>query len=222
MTTQYIMTEEDRAKFERGAEKLKYMQRGQAFDDFWVPIGEGLLAVRRTVMHALRLTKARGGYYKEAFGQMCIRTPYADMDKSERSHLLYCMEHLATIIEMRAIWTPTDRARINHPHSMAKKLKEFLNRAPTEPLPRRNVSPMAIQREKIERLERTNLDLAEKVAALEAVDGSRFDLDRSNADEIATVIVSHLSTRSTGKKKAKLIADKILEKLNQRPSTPAG
>ena len=77
MTTQYIMTEEDRAKFERGAEKLKYMQRGQAFDDFWVPIGEGLLAVRRTVMHALRLTKARVGRNPNQPGSSFVIPPRA-------------------------------------------------------------------------------------------------------------------------------------------------
>jgi hypothetical protein len=48
------MTDDDRAKFERGAELLKYMQAGKAFDDYWVPIGEGLLAVRRTVVNMLR------------------------------------------------------------------------------------------------------------------------------------------------------------------------
>ena len=59
------MTADDRAKFERGADLLKHVQAGKLFDDYWVPIGDGLLAVRRTVMAALHLKKARGGYYNQ-------------------------------------------------------------------------------------------------------------------------------------------------------------
>ena len=142
------------------------MQAGKAFDDYWVPIGDGLLAVRRTVMAALRLSKARGGYYNEAFGKLCAKTPYAEMHKVERSNLLYCMEHLPDL-EMRVGWTPTERAKINHPTSMAQRLREFLNRAPTE-APRRNASPMALLKDKNEQLQRANLDLSERLASAEA------------------------------------------------------
>jgi hypothetical protein len=188
---QQTMTSDDRAKFERGCELLLYMQAGKAFDDYWVPIGEGLLAVRRTVMTALRLSKARGGYYNEAFGKLCTKTPYADMHKVERSNLLYCMEHLSDILEMRVGWTPTERAKINHPTSMAQRLREFLNRAPTE-APRRNASPMALLKDKNEQLQRANLDLSERLASAEARDagGSLFDLAHDNVDDIARVIVS--------------------------------
>jgi hypothetical protein len=126
---QQTMTSDDRAKFERGCKLLEHMQAGKAFDDYWVPIGDGLLAVRRTVMTMLRLTKARGGHYNDAFGKLCAKTPYSDMHKVERSNLLYCMEHLPDILEMRVGWTPTERAKINHPTSMAQRLREFLNRA---------------------------------------------------------------------------------------------
>jgi hypothetical protein len=143
---QYQMTDDDRAKFERGAEMLKRAHAGEMFDTYWVPIGDGLLAIRRTVMNALHLKKAsRSGYYNAAFGKLCAKTPYAEMHKVERSNLLYCMEHLSDITEMRAGWTPSERAKINHPISMAKRLKEFLNRAPTDPSPRRNVSPMVAE-----------------------------------------------------------------------------
>jgi len=227
MTTQNLqetMTADDRAKFERGAELLKYMQAGKAFDDFWVPIGDGLLAVRRTVVAVLHLKHARGGYYNAAFGKMVGKTPYADMKKTERSNLLYCMEHLSDIMEMRAGWTPTERANVNHPDSMSKRLREFLNRAPVEQAPRRNVSPMALLREKKEQLERANLDQAEEIAALKARegDGSLFDLHQDTAEEIATSIVGELSKRTTGRAKAKAIAEAVLEKLKQRPSRAAG
>ena len=197
MTTQNLqqtMTDDDRAKFERGAKLLEYMQAGKGFDDYWVPIGEGLLAVRRTVMNMLRLKTARGGHYNDAFGRLCARTPYAEMHKVERSNLLYCVEHLADIIEMRAGWTPSERAKINHPTSMAQRLREFLNRAPGE-APRRNVSPMALLKDRNEQLTRTNLDLAERVATLEASEdgGSLFDLRQTPPDQIATVIVANVS-----------------------------
>ena len=122
---QQQMTDDDRAKFERGADLLKHVQAGKLFDDYWVPIGDGLLAVRRTVMAALHLKKARGGYYNDAFGRVCAQTPYANMPKVERSNLLYAMEHLADIVEMRAGWTPSERASVNHPTSMAKRLREL-------------------------------------------------------------------------------------------------
>jgi hypothetical protein len=118
------MSESDRAKFERGAECLKRLQEGRAFDD-WVVIGEGLLAVRDTVMKVLRLKKPRGGYYNDAFGKICKQTAYADMPKDERSNLLYCMDNLATIEKMRADWTPSERANVCHPDSMRKRLRAF-------------------------------------------------------------------------------------------------
>src|SRR4051812_34019729 len=76
MTTSIIMTDEDRAKFNRGCEKLKHLQAGGGFDDYWVPIGQGLLAIRHSVMTALRLSKPKGVYYNAAFGRMCAGTPY--------------------------------------------------------------------------------------------------------------------------------------------------
>ena len=113
------------------------------------------------------------------------------MHKVERSNLLYCMEHLPDILEMRVGWTPTERAKINHPTSMAQRLREFLNRAPAE-APRRNVSPMALLKDKNEQLQRANLDLSERLASAEAREagGSLFDLARDNVDDIARVIVS--------------------------------
>jgi hypothetical protein len=213
---QQTMTSDDRAKFERGCELLLYMQAGKAFDDYWVPIGDGLLAVRRTVMTALSLSKARGGYYNEAFGKLCAKTPYADMHKVERSNLLYCMEHLPDILEMRAGWTPTERAKINHPTSMAQKLREFLNRAPTE-APRRNASPMALLKDKNEQLQRTNLDLAERLASAEARDtaGSLFDLARDNVDDIARVIVS-----TVGVNKARSLHHSLGQAIASTPKPP--
>jgi hypothetical protein len=191
------MTPEDRVKFERGAELLGRLQEGRGFDDFWVPIGEGVLAVRRTVMEALRLRKVRGsgsGYYRDAFNRMVDKTPYARLKKTEVSNLLFCMEHLADIVEMRAGWTPTERTKVIHPDSMAKRLRDFLNRAPGE-VPRRNASPMALLKDRNEQLTRTNLDLAERVAALEASEdgGSLFDLARDRAEDIAKVIVASVS-----------------------------
>lgn len=198
MTTQNLqqtMTADDRVKFERGCELLKYMQAGKAFDEYWVPIGDGLLAVRRTVMAVLHLKNARGGYYNDAFGKMCAKTPYAEMHKVERSNLLYCMEHLADIVEMRAGWTPSERAKVNHPTSMAQRLREFLHRAPVDPPAKRNVSPMALLKDKNEQLMRSNLDQAERIAALEARegDGSLFDLARDDPADIARAIVGNVS-----------------------------
>jgi len=219
MTTaslQQQMTDEDRALFERGASMLKRLQAGEGFDEHWVPVGQGLLAVRRTVMAALHLKKARGGYYNDAFGKMVARTPYADMHKVERSNLLYCMEHLPDILEMRAGWTPTERAKINHPTSMAQRLREFLNRAPTE-APRRNYSRTADLKDKLDRAERAKLDLEERVASMErsADSGSLFDLKRDSAEDIAGVIVGTVPSK----------AQKIHEALGRaltRQKRPAG
>ena len=224
MTThlQQSMTVDDRAKFERGAALLKELQDGKPFETHWVPLGEGLLAIRRTVMTALSLKKARGGHYNEAFGKLCSKTSYADLHKVSRSNLLYCMEHLADIVEMRAGWTPADRIKINHPDSLAKRLREFINRAPEDKERRTNASPMALLREKNEKLILTNLDLAEKVAHLETMDGSLFDLVQSSAEEIAVAIVGQLSTRKNGRDKAKKIAEGILAKIKEKPLMPAG
>jgi hypothetical protein len=189
------MTDDDRAKFQRGADLLKEVQSGKLFDDYWVPIGEGLVAVRRTVMTALRLKKASGGYYNHAFGRLCHETAYADLQKVERANLLYCMEHSVDITEMRVGWTLSERASINHPTTMAKRLRDFLKRPigeePTEP--RRNTSPMRLLKHKNEELTRANLDLAERLAATEQRDGSLFDLSLDTPEDIAQVIIGNVS-----------------------------
>jgi len=227
MSEPIIMTDDDRAKFDRGCEMLKHLQAGKGFDDHWVPVGEGLLAVRRTVMAALSLRRVRGsgsGFYNDAFGRICARTPYAEMKKVDRSNLLYCMENLPSILEMRANWTPSERAKVNHPTTMRNRLKEFLNRAPTDQAPRRNASPMALLKDRNEQLTRTTLDQAERIASLEreSGSGSLFDLHQSSAEEIATAIVGELGTRRGGPSKAKAIAEAVLAKLAQRPSRAAG
>ncbi len=225
MTTQNLqqsMTADDRVKFERGCELLKYMQAGKAFDEYWVPIGDGLLAVRRTVMEALRLKKARGGYYNDAFGKMCAKTPYAEMHKVERSNMLYCMEHLPDVLEMRVGWTPTERANVNHPTSMAKRLREFLNRAPVDKV-RRNASPMALLKDRNEQLSRANLDQAERIAALEADTngGSLFDLKRDSADDIVQAIAGNIGVIvSLGKVEA--IGKGLLDEVKRKRQQPAG
>ena len=116
------MSDGDRAKFEAGAERLKELQEGRAFDD-WLVIGEGLMAARSTVMRVLRIKKPRGGYYNDAFGKLCKQTAYADMANDERSNLLYCMDNLAAIDKMRVDWTPAKRANVCHPDSMRKQLR---------------------------------------------------------------------------------------------------
>ena len=56
------MSEEDRAKFERGKELLGQVQAGKLFDSWWVPIGAGLIAVRRAVLKRLHLKSERSGH----------------------------------------------------------------------------------------------------------------------------------------------------------------
>ena len=226
MTTeslQQTMTDDDRAKFERGAEMLKHLQAGRGFDEHWVPVGEGLLAVRRTVMAALSLKKVHGsgsGYYRDAFSKMIAKTPYAEMHKVESSNLLYCMEHLADILEMRVSWTTSERAKINHPTSMAQRLRAFLNRVPDEK-PRRNVSPVALLKDKNQRLARDNIELQERVASLENDSGSLFDLKLSPPAEIAKVIVANVSAYKA-REIHKYLGDAIKAAPRAKALLPAG
>ena len=67
---------EDKAVFDRGMELLKEvpgkMSMTTGFD------GEGLLAVRKTVLRVLHLTEAIGGPYNQSFGRAIAGTPYAE------------------------------------------------------------------------------------------------------------------------------------------------
>ena len=109
--------------------------------------------------------------------------------------MLYCTEHLADIVEMRAAWTPSKRALVNHPTTMAKRLRDFLKRPIGElpTVPRRNASPMTLLKHKNEELTRANLDLAERLAAAEQHDGSLFDLSRDTPEDIVQVIIGNVS-----------------------------
>ena len=211
---QQQMTDEDRAKFDRGAKLLEELQRGKHFDDYWVPIGEGVLAVRRTVMTVLRLKKPAGGYYNNAFGLLVARTPYSHMHKVTRSNLLFCMDHLATVMEMRVGWEPMERVKVAHPDTMAKRLREYIkqrdNPEAAETV-RRNVSPMGLLREKYEDALHDNAALTAKLKAIEQRDGSLFDLKRDEAEDIAQAIVANV-TEYKANKIHKLLGEAIKRK----------
>ena len=117
----------------------------------------------------------------------CAKTPYADMHKVERSNLLYCMEHLADIVEMRAGWTPSERAKRQPPDQHGEAAAGVPQPRPGRG-PRRNVSPMALLKDKNEQLTHANLDLAERLAAAEGRDGSLFDLKKDSGRAIGRSI----------------------------------
>ena len=220
---QQLMTKEDRAKFERGAELLGQLQTGRHFDDYWVPIGDGLLALRNAVMaSSSRFKRPQGGPYNKQFGQACVGTPYAHMKKVERSNLLFCMANLSRILEMRAEWEPSEKATINSPTGMAKRLREYLKVQSGESPRLRNSSPFAVLKDKYETVVRQVAEVEERLAEAKQLDGSLFDLHQSTAGEIATSIVGELSTRKGGSIKARKIADGILAQLTKVKSAAAG
>ena len=189
------MSAEDLEKFERGKTMLRDIHAGKIFDTHWVPVGEGLLAVRRTVMKHLQVDDPNDGNYKTAFGDMCAGTPYADMPKVERSNLLFCMERLPAIFEMRAEWQLKDRIRINHPSSMANKLKEWLRQKKGEEAkPKKNSSQLAVITEKYAKLKQDYAHIAEQLAAAEVSDGyANYNLMKDGPKEIAKTIVGNLA-----------------------------
>ena len=206
---QLQLTGENQVKFERGAELLKHLQEGRSFDEYWLPIGEGLLAVRKHVMTVLCLVKASGGQYKRMFGRMCHETPYADMPSAERSHLLYCMEHEHDLTELRVGWTPSERASINHPTVIARYAGQFLKRPigdhPIEVPPRRNASPIAVLKDKNIELARTIEDLNESLASAEQHNSlSENSLFDDAAEDIANAIITNV-----GIEKAKIIYQQL-------------
>ena len=95
------------------------------------------------------------------------------------------MEHLDEITEMRATLTPVERTSINHPTSMVKRLKEYLNRNKDEAPKRKNSSPLALKNEKLEEekaeLTKADLGLFAMVEKLKERDGSNFDLNKSTS-----------------------------------------
>ncbi len=202
------MTEEDRAKFERGKELLGQVQAGKLFDDFWVPIGAGLIAVRRTVVNALHLKKAQGGHYKTAFSKLCKDTPYGEMHEVERSNLLFCMEHLDDLMEMRSKWEPKDRWRINHPNSIAKYLRAHIKLKQTggEAKPRKNSNPIALVREENEKLTKANVSLVALVETLKQRDDfNPFDLKNDKPKDIAVAIVANVTLDKANEIRAELV-----------------
>ena len=186
------MTDDDRVKFERGADLLKHVQAGKLFDDYWVPIGDGLLAVRRTVMAALHLKKAPRRLLQRRVRQsLCAKRRMPTCTRSSAPICSTAWSTSPTLWKCVRAGRRANEPSVNHPTSMAKRLQEFLNRAPGE-APRRNVSPMALLKDKNEQLTRTNLDLAERLTAAEHRDGSLFDVKKDNGRDIGRVLAENM------------------------------
>lgn len=90
---------------------------------------------------------------------------------------------------------------------------------PADPPLKRNVSPMALLKDKNEQLMRTSLDQAERIASLEANadSGSLFDLRRDSADDIVAAIVGNVSAH-----KAEAIGKGLLAQVKRKRQQPAG
>jgi hypothetical protein len=157
---------EDKEVFDRGAELLKEVQAGKQFDAYWLPIGEGLLTVRKTVLRILHIEKPDGGNYNHAFGRAIAGTPYAEMGKDERNKLLFCMEHRDDLVEMRVAWTPEERSKVCHPTTMAKRLREFAA-AGLDYKPKAKKPKTSPAKDKLAEKDRIIADLEERAAAAE-------------------------------------------------------
>jgi hypothetical protein len=99
---------------------------------------------------------------------------------------------------------------------MAQRLRAFLNR-PVGEAPRRNVSPMALLKDKLEVLKRQNLDLSEQLAAAQVRDGSLFDLKLDTADDIVKTIIANCSAN-----KAETIGKGLLAGIKRKQQRAAG
>jgi hypothetical protein len=158
------------------------------FDAYWLPIGEGLLAVRKTVLRVLNMEEAGGGEYNHSFGRAIAGTPYELMEKTGRSALLFCMDHRDDLVEMRAAWTPEERTNVCHPKTMAKRLREF-HSAGLDYKPK----PKKPKKEEVKKKEAVIADLEERLAAAEtnANPEPLFNLATSPPTEIARILLAN-------------------------------
>jgi hypothetical protein len=184
------MDERERARFTACKEQCRRLATKDGHWEDWLVIGDGLMALRAAIMRLLHITEPKGSAYNADFGKALRQdTDIAHIKPAVCSHLLFCLEHQTTTNQVRADMTPAERIRITHPTSMYKRVHAIVVGKV-----KRNF-PSVTQRLKIERdeLTRQNADLAEKLAAAEHRDGSLFDLHRDTAEEIAKVIVAHVS-----------------------------
>jgi hypothetical protein len=206
------LSDNDKLSIDLGAEALASLQAGSGFDQ-WLIVGRGLATIRKVALALSGATEAKGGMYNYSFARLCAGTSYVHMEKNERSSLLYCMDHLDAITQLRLSWSPSERAKINHPSSMRTRLRQVLNQSNAPH--RSNASPTAILKDELEEAKRKNADLEERLAAAET---EAFDIaapsEQFKPEDSAASIARRLIDQ-LGQDKAKSVAKAINEEVRK-------
>lgn len=89
--------------------------------DGWVRIGRALLLGRHQAMAEAQTNDPIGKRYNHAFGRWLRDNDFADMDKSDRSRLMDCLDHLEDIRKWRSTLTTNQRQQWNHPTTVWRR-----------------------------------------------------------------------------------------------------
>ena len=139
---------------------------------------------------ALHLKKAHGGHYNERLRQAVRQDALRrDAARSSVSNLLYCMEHLDDIMEMRAkCRSRRERIEVNHPNSDGRSTSSaYLDRNKDRASAKQRKNSIAEcalleEEDEIAKLTKANLSLVALVETLKRDEFVSFDLETTRAE----------------------------------------
>jgi hypothetical protein len=118
------VTRPDRVEGVRQA--IGRLLKGRSWDD-WCEIGRYVVELRTEAMRRTKTNNPEGQAYRDEFTALLRQHGIKDflkLDKTQRSRLFTCMDHIVEIEELRAALPVSKRQKLNHPKSMLAAWKK--------------------------------------------------------------------------------------------------
>jgi len=195
-------TEANLVKLNQAAEADERIKRGDHFSD-WLALGIGLITLRDTAMRDANTNTPHGRGYTAIMGQMMRDHPWANRDKSTKSHAMWLADNAVAVVDWRETLGQNQREKLNHPSVVKRNFERMMTvKEPKVRAPDAKLTPL----EQVRELQAQLADLTERNTELEGKsDGAGFDFRNDKPEDIKAIIDRLPHMRSLKDKVAKII-----------------
>jgi hypothetical protein len=175
-------------KAQEAADAADRLKRGQSWDD-WNKIGVFLNIGRNKAMSRAGTNEPIGARYIKAFSEWMAGYAWiGEIDKSTRTHAMWCVDHGEELAKLRENMGLTQRLAANHPTTMRRRWDKANKEVDKAPAEKKEPRSAALERE----LEAVAAE-RDKWKHKAEKDGSLFDLKQDSTKIIAQVIAQNMS-----------------------------